>query len=571
MFKLFASPSALLLLACSEATATGNIAVIGGVNSIGDVDSIEIIAKANTEAVTEAVWEEQPKQTLTVPRSSVAAASLGGTLYAFGGLTNDGTAVEKCEELDTTKSDGWSACPDLLEPLIGHAAAAYDGKVYAIGGFRKGANVNVGKSLMLLDTKMDGVKKWVYAKRTMSQSRSWTAAVAVAGKLYVIGGVNGMGRAEVTSEVLDTTLLDQVQRDSVGAPVVGWHYLKNGNTKVNLKTPRFGHAAATYNGKIYVTGGVICADPRHRCGFPGQGNANTNEFVAGEKSLEILDTKISNANPRMSWTYGPQLETQRQLHASAFIGGMLVVMGGSTQESSWLTDTDASSDTNSVEMLDIANTDAVWVSGTPLTKKRQGFAAVAFTVTDADCELDPAVLGADDCTADCGTLTQAITTVATGSGTCDPATYACQPGDKECPLGPSVDPTAASVTAAAVALGTAGTKVAGFDVVAGSVTVVEGVGDDLIVRLTVEGDVGDFNEEAVKEALAQKLGVPTEWITEVIVVPGSIVITATVHNPDAGVADSPIDANSQVSDASHANLALVFVMVVMTSLQLVCY
>jgi len=53
--------------------------------------------------------------------------------------------------------------------------------------------------------------------------------------------------------------------------------------------------------------------------------------------------------------------------------------------------------------------------------------------TDADCVLGTAPVAAD-CTSACEpTLTQPITTAATGSGTCNPATYACQPGDGACP------------------------------------------------------------------------------------------------------------------------------------------
>ena len=50
---------------------------------------------------------------------------------------------------------------------------------------------------------------------------------------------------------------------------------------------------------------------------------------------------------------------------------------------------------------------------------------------DADCVLAAAPTAAD-CTADCGTLTQEITTAAIGSGTCTQETYDCQPGDGSC-------------------------------------------------------------------------------------------------------------------------------------------
>jgi len=52
---------------------------------------------------------------------------------------------------------------------------------------------------------------------------------------------------------------------------------------------------------------------------------------------------------------------------------------------------------------------------------------------DVDCVLGAATVRVSDCTASCVTITQSITTPATGSGNCAPGKYACQPGDGSCP------------------------------------------------------------------------------------------------------------------------------------------
>ena len=52
---------------------------------------------------------------------------------------------------------------------------------------------------------------------------------------------------------------------------------------------------------------------------------------------------------------------------------------------------------------------------------------------NANCVLGAAV-GASDCTDQCGTLTQLITTAATGTGSCAPGSHACQPGEGACPV-----------------------------------------------------------------------------------------------------------------------------------------
>jgi hypothetical protein len=53
------------------------------------------------------------------------------------------------------------------------------------------------------------------------------------------------------------------------------------------------------------------------------------------------------------------------------------------------------------------------------------------TSADVDCVLGD-IVDQNDCTAACGTLTQSTITSATGSGTCSPNTYDCQPNDGTC-------------------------------------------------------------------------------------------------------------------------------------------
>lgn len=76
---------------------------------------------------------------------------------------------------------------------------------------------------------------------------------------------------------------------------------------------------------------------------------------------------------------------------------------------------------------------------------------------NTNCVLGPTKVAAN-CLVACGTLTQAITTAAAGSGTCGtPGTYACQPGDGACPMPPKTDCVLGPAKVAADCLAACGT------------------------------------------------------------------------------------------------------------------
>ena len=83
------------------------------------------------------VWESLAP----LPQASggLAAAALGGRLYAFGGewFGPSGAGVYGETWVYDPRSDVWSAGPRMLTPRHGLAGTAVDGVVLALGGARR--------------------------------------------------------------------------------------------------------------------------------------------------------------------------------------------------------------------------------------------------------------------------------------------------------------------------------------------------------------------------------------------------------------------------------------------------
>ena len=119
----------------------------------------------------------------------------------------------------------WKAMPELPHPRAAHAVVVSGRSIYVLGG----------PSTAIVD-RFDG-KLW-HKETTMPGGRvNAPAAVAVDGKIYVIGGFSGS-----SNEPLSTVrVYDTVMRSwSLAAP---------------LPAPRGGEAAAVLKGKIHVIGG----------------------------------------------------------------------------------------------------------------------------------------------------------------------------------------------------------------------------------------------------------------------------------------------------------------------------
>lgn len=137
-------------------------------------------------------WEA--RAALPIPRTEVAAATLGGEIVVFGGFTADGGASRRADAYSPAR-DTWRRLPDLPIGVHHAMAVAAGGKVYAIGGYTTtGATL---RAAFVLDR-----GAWRSIPR-MPFPRAAAGAGAVGGKIVVAGGIGEARRLARNALVYD--------------------------------------------------------------------------------------------------------------------------------------------------------------------------------------------------------------------------------------------------------------------------------------------------------------------------------------------------------------------------------
>jgi len=148
-----------------------------------------------------------------------------------------------CIQLDTTQTQGSRLSPDtlyieweVLSPMpvpVGYAGfSTYNDQLYIVGGITNDALIR--NQLMSFDP---GTGLWEQTYASLKSNRWGLTATWINDKLYVMGGTNDpKGEALEDIEVYDP--------ETNVWSIAG-----------QMQTPRIGHAAVAYQGKIYVMGG----------------------------------------------------------------------------------------------------------------------------------------------------------------------------------------------------------------------------------------------------------------------------------------------------------------------------
>jgi hypothetical protein len=114
-------------------------------------------------------------------RSYVAAAELGGFLYAAGGMVGEtGRPLATFARYDTAR-DRWEVLSPLPEPTRAAAAAALGGRVYVVGGTTAEGNTTATWAY-------DASEQRWRSRARLPAPRFNHGAVSLGEKLYVLGG-----------------------------------------------------------------------------------------------------------------------------------------------------------------------------------------------------------------------------------------------------------------------------------------------------------------------------------------------------------------------------------------------
>ena len=130
-------------------------------------------------------------ESMSQRRSYIAAAEIGGEIYAAGGMVGEtGRPLDLLQRYDPA-TDDWTTLARLPEPTRAGAAAAVDGILYVVGGTTAEGNTD---ALRAYDP---GADEWS-ERAPLPEPRFNHAALALDGKVWVLGGyLEGEERREV--------------------------------------------------------------------------------------------------------------------------------------------------------------------------------------------------------------------------------------------------------------------------------------------------------------------------------------------------------------------------------------
>ena len=269
-------------------------------------------------------WERAPN--MPTCRSELAAASLDGWIYVAGGLALRGTLA--AFEAFHPETGSWKKLPPLPTALHHPAMAAAAGRVVLTGGYASLTFGTPEQSTWAFDVARGAWER----KSDMPGPRAAHAMVNLGGTFYVVGGVGSEGvwayhpARDLWSQNLPALPTPREHLAAVALAgrlyVVAGRWRSQGNLTAleafdpeakawralpSLPTARGGLTAAAVAGRIHVTGGEAFSPRR--------------TFA----EHEVYDPASQ------AWSMAPPMPTARHGLASTEMGGRWYVIGGGTK------------------------------------------------------------------------------------------------------------------------------------------------------------------------------------------------------------------------------------------------
>jgi N-acetylneuraminic acid mutarotase len=258
----------------------GSVAIDGIVYAIGGANTGGASPLARLDAYNPSTNEWKPRAAMNKARFYLAAAALDGQIYAIGGageIDTSGTmgALANVESYDPS-TDSWSVKASMITPRSNLAAAALNGRIYAIGGHQP----NINPAALDVVEAYDPVANTWSPKKSLPDPGFALVAVASGGHIYVLGAGTKVLEYD---PVADT-----------------W------TEKAQIQTPRSGAGAAAAYGKIYLIGGA------------GGGSSESDIVEAYDPLQNSWSTQLK------------KMPTGRRELACAFANGHIHAIGGAT-------------------------------------------------------------------------------------------------------------------------------------------------------------------------------------------------------------------------------------------------
>jgi N-acetylneuraminic acid mutarotase len=233
-------------------------------------------------------WTPIASSALNVARASHAGAEINNSIFVLGGspdrqMTRALTEVERLDKI----GDPWQLLPSLNTGRGNPAAAALDGRLYAIGGYDQ-----AGNALTSVEAIEPGQDTAWLPVADLSEPRGACAAAATQDRIYVTGGDDGTGAPSLNSLVVYDPGTDQWQ------------------TRASMITRRSNLKMVYLDPYIYAIGGFGTG--------PNDAPLNT---------VERYDPGSD------TWTIVASMNTGRINVGTAIVGNQIVVVGGAGQVS----------------------------------------------------------------------------------------------------------------------------------------------------------------------------------------------------------------------------------------------
>jgi N-acetylneuraminic acid mutarotase len=179
-------------VAAAAATVGNAIYVIGGRSSTGGPCTGGALAVVERYDIDADVWTTVAP--LPAPRSDLAAATVGGKIYVFGGCTTQFDITNAVDVYDPV-TDTWSSAPaDMPTRRAGmYGVASKGGTVYVIGGWD-----GVQPGLHTNEAYKVASDSWSTAT-PMPTNRAEAGAVGHGGRIYILGGAQPAFGASVAA------------------------------------------------------------------------------------------------------------------------------------------------------------------------------------------------------------------------------------------------------------------------------------------------------------------------------------------------------------------------------------
>jgi len=189
---------------------------------------------------------------LPSPQGETASTVIGKKWYIMGGYDGPNVQARGIVIVYDAATDSWTEKKNMQVPAHHIAAVALDGKIYVFGGFVGRPGTKVWQPIptaMVYDPEADSWKELA----PMPTPRGAAQAVAVNGKIYVIGGAH----ANIPDKPMTEPLWVGVPQIVVGTVE---EYDPSSNTwrsRAPMPTGRNHFLAAAVDGKIYAINGRL--------------------------------------------------------------------------------------------------------------------------------------------------------------------------------------------------------------------------------------------------------------------------------------------------------------------------